>query len=387
MSVLRISIGPFEISEPYRFHETGIKVFSFEELMFHAYHYWRASIDDFISGRLEEWVFSILKLEQIACRMCEINKTERSVSEKYINFLRIENLFTETELEELSNEIVNWEKDLIFKQEKAAGDEALLKEDYQKAINHYNEASTHVLNHTVYNNLGIALTRLRRFREAEGIFLKALNIDPENKNICLNLTALYIGMGRYEKAGQVLSGLKSADTAGKAELYKAKILEAESETKSAELYYKQAVSKAKDKEAYKELANFYINNNRLKEAKELTFIFKETDKRNYLLLSAKICETANMHEDALRYTLKLLSIWSKDCDAWILLARLYRKNGEFEKATSAIQNAIAIDKYNKEALNELKKLTASGKPVEESSKNAKKFISKWKSEYRKLFTD
>jgi len=55
---------------------------------------------------------------------------------------------------------------------------------------------------SAYENMGIAYAMKREFGKAESALLKALSIDPENKNVRDNLHRMYIDCGQPEKAKQ-----------------------------------------------------------------------------------------------------------------------------------------------------------------------------------------
>ncbi len=98
---------------------------------------------------------------------------------------------------------------------------------YEDAANHLEKAhaipgaSAHV-----YNRLGIALRKLKRYDTAEVNFKKALLLEPSDPNLHFNLGRVYLDRGYWEeaqKAGEAAFALDSSfDEARKLAIYAAK---------------------------------------------------------------------------------------------------------------------------------------------------------------------
>ncbi|MFW6160629.1 MAG: tetratricopeptide repeat protein, partial [Acidobacteriota bacterium] len=58
-----------------------------------------------------------------------------------------------------------------------------------------------------FNLEGIALNKMKRFKEAAGSFQKALEIEPDNKVIMVNLAVAWLNNGEIEKARQYMERL------------------------------------------------------------------------------------------------------------------------------------------------------------------------------------
>ena len=89
---------------PYHFKETGINVYSFEEVLYHCYYHWRQSIDECVSAELIEWTNTLLGLAHIAAKMQEIAIIENS-TEQLFAFLTITPYFDEQQIIALKKEI------------------------------------------------------------------------------------------------------------------------------------------------------------------------------------------------------------------------------------------------------------------------------------------
>jgi tetratricopeptide (TPR) repeat protein len=56
----------------------------------------------------------------------------------------------------------------------------------------------------VYNRLGIAFRRQKKFVDAIALYMKALSIDPEEENLYYNLARAYLGNGDKDRAALAL---------------------------------------------------------------------------------------------------------------------------------------------------------------------------------------
>ncbi len=80
------------------------------------------------------------------------------------------------------------------------GDIAYEKMEFDKAIDNYNRATFFKETSTAYMNMGNALARKKDFRNAIGVYAKAINHDPDNGLIYFNMGFAYTQMGQTDKA-------------------------------------------------------------------------------------------------------------------------------------------------------------------------------------------
>jgi tetratricopeptide (TPR) repeat protein len=86
-----------------------------------------------------------------------------------------------------------------------AGNDNMMKENYEDAIIHYDKAIE--LNPSLvsaWNNKGIALSRLKRFEDAIRCYDKAIGLDPNHANAWYNKAKAFRDMGqsRLDKANE-----------------------------------------------------------------------------------------------------------------------------------------------------------------------------------------
>ncbi len=74
---------------------------------------------------------------------------------------------------------------------------------YDEAIEYLQAASTdEMLSSQLFNKLGMALRKSKRFEEAEAFYLKALTTSPDNPSILFNLGRVYIDWRKWKEVEQ-----------------------------------------------------------------------------------------------------------------------------------------------------------------------------------------
>ena len=80
-SSLLLAVSQEENDVFYQFKMTNVKVFSFEEALYHVYHNWKQTVDDFCCDEFIRWTNNALRLSFIASKIKTIAETE-SFSER-----------------------------------------------------------------------------------------------------------------------------------------------------------------------------------------------------------------------------------------------------------------------------------------------------------------
>jgi len=213
-------------STPYTFRGTGIRVYSLEEALYHAYHYWRDSVDEFLSENLTAWIAD-LGLIHISAKMNEMANIE-PLSKRLPAFLGIIEYFSRSELRAIKTDLERWEHRVEWEKLKDRADHLVSKGEPAKALPLYHRAlkyeehenvsanidATHSShqglskNAAILNNLAIANMQLANYAEAADLLLKAQVIQPDNIAITLHYTEAAILSGDYESAKIALKRAK-----------------------------------------------------------------------------------------------------------------------------------------------------------------------------------
>ncbi|MDR2904315.1 MAG: tetratricopeptide repeat protein, partial [Clostridiales bacterium] len=192
---------------PYQFKITGINVYSFEEALYHVYHYWKQSIDDYASDQFIDWVGGALKLQFLAAKIKEIAPLS-SLSRKMSLFLSLTDYFADAQIDALRKEIVQWENQGEWEKLKERGDYLMQQDDPEKAANYYKKALAYGENIPILNNLSISLMKSENYTEAIRYLSRALRHRPMDETLLLHLTEAHILNGDYNEATAVLESIE-----------------------------------------------------------------------------------------------------------------------------------------------------------------------------------
>jgi len=189
--------------KPFVFTATGIRVFSFEEALYHTYHYWKESLEDCTSEKMITWVsdighpFLAPKIESLAKRAQE--------SSQIIGFLQLVPYFSGEEIGDISLALEAWEKSLAWEKLKDQADRNAKKGDVYKALLLYKRALLMEENAKILNNFGIACMQISIFGDAVKHLTRALELAPNNADIRLHLIEAFILNGDFEAAERELA--------------------------------------------------------------------------------------------------------------------------------------------------------------------------------------
>ena len=190
-------------AEPFHFKATGIRVYSLEEALYHVYHYWKQSADDFLSAEMADWVNGALGLSHIASRLAPLSENESFVK-RVTGFLSLIDYFGEGELKALETEITDWEKRLEWEKIKERADYSMERGEPEKAVPLYARALRYGENPAIYNNLCVAQMRLGQFEEAYESASKALSLAPDDAAVILNAAEAAIYCQRFDEAKEFI---------------------------------------------------------------------------------------------------------------------------------------------------------------------------------------
>ena len=202
-------------NKPYRFSETGVCIFSYEELCY----YLRGHMICYLYTLPEEDLLLYLKeglgLHKLYHQLVRFTDPVRDQMKYFSTLFREGNYFSEEEIHQILDEY-RYLKNLPYAvQCKMTGDMYLQAKRASMAIHYYKEALkddtlTAGENGAVYHNRGIAQARLFRFGEAEKDFIQAYRYSGEEESLFYYycLIALTENM---EKAGKELEIFNASD--------------------------------------------------------------------------------------------------------------------------------------------------------------------------------
>ncbi|MCL1843737.1 MAG: tetratricopeptide repeat protein [Defluviitaleaceae bacterium] len=202
MNNLQLCISQQINTTPFAFKTTGVRVYTFEEVLYHVFHHWRDSADEFLSDGMIKWVGE-LGHSYLASKMKELKKKEPFTA-KILDFLRLADYFAENELSGLKTELEKWEHRRDWEKLKERGDWYAQKSDPYKAISLYRRALQYEENAAILNNLGVQYLRLSGTQEALSCLTRALSLEPKNFDILLHYIEAAILNGSFDKAAKAI---------------------------------------------------------------------------------------------------------------------------------------------------------------------------------------
>ncbi|MCL1997639.1 MAG: tetratricopeptide repeat protein [Turicibacter sp.] len=350
---LLLSLTQQEVSHPYRFSGTGIQVYSFEEVLYHVYHYWKQSVDDVTEPSLVAWVTDTLGLTRIATKMNEVAHIEQ-FSERMLAFLEIAPYFSTMELAALKPDLIKWERRLEWETYKERADDLVARGEPAKSIALYRRALRHNENVRLLNNISVAYMQSENYAEAVNALGRALEINDEEQlayKLTLNYCEALILAGLLERADGVLSQLEA--TAGEAAdlLYmRGELAIRQDERRAAISFFERAIELADENNEHYifSLADIYARNRQFERALEL-LAQKGSGSVAHLVKVAELHSLAANVPAAIRTMEEAIEQKPREVELWIKLARYHRMNYNLEQAESAIARALELDNANDRA--------------------------------------
>lgn len=344
-----LCINQNEILEPYIFSLTNIKVYSFEEALYHSYHYWQESFEDFLSEKFLYWVKNILGQKQLAKDINALSKIE-GASDRFMGFLSLTEYFDRAQLAVLQVELKAWEQQLEWERLKDMGDHLIKRNEPEKAYQYYKKALRYGENIKVLNNLGICLMYLENYGEAATYLKKAYEKDKSDFDILINYAEALILSGDFEGAFKYL---KKAERDGEKDivfyLY-GRLCYKNKNYSEAVNYYQKALELGYNENYYYNIAKAYIQLRKYNEALEVIEAIKKKD-AEYYINQGQIHGAFGDYGAAVKCVEKAIVHGYKDnCALWTILAKYHRLNYDLFKAEGAITKALNINANDKHAL-------------------------------------
>ncbi len=378
--MLILSVSPMNLGKPYYFNSTRRKIYSLEELIYHCYYYWKQSIDDFLSGKIELWIAEELKLTYLATKIEKIKLKESTITTQYVAFLNIIDYFEIDEINKLSKEIYSWENIDQWRKYKEKGDFALENGHYIEAELFYIQSLEITDDLTVLNNLGVAYMKQEKYSDAMLYFEKAYNKEPNNESIMMNMLETLMLKGEYEKVKTHLRNFNFNS-------YKAYKMYGELEYiqhnyEQALYYFQKYIELENDLLTIIKLADTYTKLDRYKDAVNIIESIKDTENIEYYYKYAEINFKLGKLKNAIEQAKKAVEFDNKNIKSWLLLAQIYKKNKNISEAERALLKIFEIDPDNEQAKLEYANLKKSQGFIKDYQKILMGILNKWKQRYR-----
>jgi len=329
-------------THPFTFTATGIRVYSFEEALYHVYHYWRESADDVLSNGLAAWVMDLGHTYQ-ATRMKELRKA-KTFTDRMVGFLRLAPYFDDTEIAALTAELKQWESRREWEQLKERADAFLTRNDPAKAIALYRRALQHDENVPLLNNLAVAYLRLGANGEAFRLLQRARVMEPNNTDLTLHYAEAAILTHQFDTAQQALQQVASADATTQAivSYLHGLIAFEQNDFTHALSFFETAAQQDRSVPLYAmKMADTLLRMRQYDKALE-ALEHMPTRNEDYYTKQAEI-HTAQGNSPLAVRAIKQALEHNNTAALWTHLAACYRRDYDFARADEAIKRALALD--------------------------------------------
>lgn len=174
--------------KPYRFPETGIEIFSYEELCYYLSEHMLFYLDTLPEENLLVYLKDELGMESLYRQLCRLDDPARDQMKYFSALFREGNYFSEEDIREILDDYRNLKNTPAPMQKKWLGDQYLKYHRSSMAIQYYREALSvekleASLQGAIYHNMAIAKARLFRMQDACVDFLKAYQYGGEEESL------------------------------------------------------------------------------------------------------------------------------------------------------------------------------------------------------------
>jgi tetratricopeptide (TPR) repeat protein len=345
MFELLLCVSQAEAGPGFRFKMTGLSVYSFEEALYHCYHYWQQSIDEIASEEFSAWVGEGLGLTYLAAKIKRLAKAD-GLTERVTSFLTLTDYFSGPDISALRAEIEAWESRLEWERLKDRGDYLMGQDDPGWAALYYKKALAFSENAPLLNNLAVASLRMSRYADAQAYLEQAVALAPENLRLYLNLAEAAIFARDFDKALWALGRVEEADPGNPDIQYLYGELNfATGNTRYSIEYFERAIRHTPDPHYIYRLTDVYVKLRQYSRALE-TLDRAAQKGRDWQLKQAEVHVMSNHVPAAIRCVERALVNHHEDLTLWVRLAAYHRLDYDLDRAHSAIVKALSLGPEN-----------------------------------------
>jgi len=330
-------------SVAYQFRTTNVKVFSIEEALFHVFHNWKQTADDFTGREFITWVGESLNLSYYASRIQELSSAE-SFSERLLPFLSLTGYYGPEDLSDLKAQLREWENRLEWERLKERADFSLSSGEPSKAAALYKRALAYDRNAELLNNAGVAHMQMEMYAEAVRYIKEAAEMcgDAPPVRILQNYAEAAIYAHDFGLAENLIEAVKREAPAHEAMCLTGELLAEAGKPHEAVECIKAAIALNPEKNSVYRLSDLYCRMRKYDMALETLQSIKERDKSFYTRQAEAQAMSQNVPA-AIKSIEKALLGDSYSVELWRLLAGYHRMDYDLIKAQSAVTKALAID--------------------------------------------
>lgn len=191
---------------PYRIGQTGIRIFSVEELCYYIYNNIYLIGSDFVDEKLISFIREETFDSALADKLKSLKEKNAGLAEMVVTILKTVDYYTVGEIEQIREILNTLNNQNIFERLKSRGDSLLSNHCYYAAINCYlqilgeyrgNDLSGIFLS-KVYHNLGVCFAKMFLYDDAKEAFLLSYKIGQHEESKKCALAAGLMSMQHNE---------------------------------------------------------------------------------------------------------------------------------------------------------------------------------------------
>lgn len=349
--MLQYAINQIPNTTAFTFKATGIRVYSLEEAMYHVFHYWRESVDDFLCPGIIAWVAESLGLSRLAAKMTDIVNSGADFTRRILDFLQIAQYFSTEDIAAITTTLETWEKRQEWEKLKERADFLAREGQPEKALPLYKKALVLEENPATLNNIGVILMTLAKPKEAVRYLQRGRILDATNLDLTLHYAEAAILSHQFEAAGKAIDKIIATDpTLADIPYLQGLMYWHQRNYVKAIAHYTQAIAISPLPHYSHQLAQVYKAMRRFDKAIEVLAPIKPKT-ADTLVVEADIHVASGDISAALRCMRQATTFASgdagkKDPLLWARLAEYYRRDYDWHQAQAAIETALAMAPHN-----------------------------------------
>ena len=200
---------------PYRFPETGIEVYSYEEICYYLSQHMICYLQTLPDEELLLFMKEELGLEKLAKVLSRLNNPERDQMKYFAALFREGSYFHEEEIREILDQYRSLKNALVHRKYRMLGDLMMESRRSTAAMEYYEKAlDCKEIDDKeageICHNMGVAKMRLFRFQDAGLYFLKAYQKLEDEKSLFYYYASVFLKEGR-QKAEEEIRNLQVSD--------------------------------------------------------------------------------------------------------------------------------------------------------------------------------
>lgn len=180
-----------EAENPYYIQESGINIYTLEELCYYIYNNIYIIGNDFICAELIDFIRSETKESRLADRLSEMKDKENPLAEKLVTILKYVDYYSMEQIEQLLEALKLLSTQNVQERMKMRADTFLNNKKYYSAIKDYLSIIERPRDYSlpgifyaeVYHNTGVALARMFLYNQAVPFFETAYKLGQHEESL------------------------------------------------------------------------------------------------------------------------------------------------------------------------------------------------------------